>query len=591
MGELDRLQEARIPEAEVNKRLSGNELSFTSSQDHLGFSANQVGVNRPVEDRWSAYQFSPNERSLPSRLAQNEGNSTEADGAHYHGGGTVFSVVDGHGGHACAHAINLLLSDYVVSGLIPPHECEQALTRLRTVEESHAPVNVFEFSEVLWSRPEATLTTASEYIGFPHKSAVESDNSSKSPQRWAPWGPWGPLASSVRNVHFGHLRKVLEEILSFSYDGNESCFEDNSLGDICDPDGFLVASHRSIQEAVVANNPNHLLSQPSLPRVLGVTPHRNQSTSAQSLNSAMFTADVAQLHDRVAWLSRTLRDGLRRLDLDMSLSAQPSRRGPTLDKALLRIVFSGCVATTAFIPCSGKELYVAQVGDCGAVLGSFVPSPASAAATPQPPPSTYSPLDWKAELLVEPHNAENEADVQRLKSSHPIHESDFVIRDDRLLGELMPFRAFGDIRFKWPQEELKHVARLLDLPPNYPIMPSFYSTPPYLYSTPQVVWRPLIQHRDHFLILATDGLWDMLSAKEAVNVVAQHWYDYGCNPSLCGPGDTAATRLIRTALGGDTMDPQRISAHFSMPATVARYYRDDISVIVVYLPTSFPSRT
>ncbi|KAF6775545.1 hypothetical protein AHF37_05280 [Paragonimus kellicotti] len=305
----------------------------------------------------------------------------------------------------------------------------------------------------------------------------------------------------------------------------------------------------------------------------------------------MFTADIAQLHDRVAWLSRALRDSLRRLDLDMSLSAQPSRRGPTLDKALLRIVFSGCVVTTAFIPYSGKELYVAQVGDCGAVLGSFIPPPGSTAATPQLPPSTFSPLDWKAELLVEPHNAENEADVQRLKSNHPIHESDFVIRDDRLLGELMPLRAFGDIRFKWPAEELKHVARLLDLPPNYPIMPSFYSTPPYLYSTPQVVWRPLIQHRDHFLILATDGLWDMLSAKEAVNVVAQHWYDYNCNPSLCGPGDTAATRLIRTALGGDTMDPQRISAHFSMPATVARYYRDDISVIVVYLPTSFPSRT
>uniref|UniRef100_A0A183ARX0 PPM-type phosphatase domain-containing protein n=1 Tax=Echinostoma caproni TaxID=27848 RepID=A0A183ARX0_9TREM len=158
---------------------------------------------------------------------------------------------------------------------------------------------------------------------------------------------------------------------------------------------------------------------------------------------------------------------------------------------------------------------------------------------------------------------------------------------------LMPLRAFGDIRFKWPSEELKHVARLLDLPPNYPIMPAFYATPPYLCSTPQVVWRPLIKNRDHFLVLGTDGLWDMLSPKEVVNVVAQHWFDYNGDPSVCGPGDTAASRLIRTALGGDEMDPERISAHISMPATVARYYRDDITVVVVYLPTaahSEPSR-
>lgn len=91
----------------------------------------------------------------------------------------------------------------------------------------------------------------------------------------------------------------------------------------------------------------------------------------------------------------------------------------------------------------------------------------------------------------------------------------------------MPLRAFGDIRFKWPLSVLKRVAGLLDLPPNYPIATSFYDTPPYLIATPQVVWRPLIPARDCFLVLATDGLWDMLSAKEAIQVVARHWFDYG----------------------------------------------------------------
>ncbi|CAH8431374.1 unnamed protein product [Dicrocoelium dendriticum] len=203
-------------------------------------------------------------------------------------------------------------------------------------------------------------------------------------------------------------------------------------------------------------------------------------------------------------------------------------------------------------------------------------------------PTEFSLSDWKAELLVAPHTSDNTMDVHRIKSSHPTHEADFIIRDDRLLGELMPLRAFGDIRFKWSLDDLKRVARMLDLPPSYSIMPSFYTTPPYLDSTPQVVWRPLFPQREHFLILATDGLWDMISPDEAVHVVAKHWFDYNCDPSHCGPGDTAATRLIRTALGGGSMDPQRISAHFSLPATIARYYRDDITVIVVYLPTAFP---
>ncbi|VDP64610.1 unnamed protein product [Schistosoma mattheei] len=150
----------------------------------------------------------------------------------------------------------------------------------------------------------------------------------------------------------------------------------------------------------------------------------------------------------------------------------------------------------------------------------------------------------------------------------------------------MPLRAFGDIRFKWSTDDLKNIARLLDLPPNYPISPRFYASPPYLVATPQVLWKPLSPLCDHFLILGTDGLWDMISPAEAVHVVARHWYDYKGNPS-CGSGDTAASRLIRTALGGTEMNSEQIALHFSMPASLARYYRDDITVIVVYLPTAF----
>ncbi|CAL8090483.1 unnamed protein product [Calicophoron daubneyi] len=563
-GEFESNREPKVPENEVNKRLTGQEVAYAGSKDHIIFSANQVGVNRPVEDRWIAYQFG----LLASTVLTSPriSNSLRKD---Y--GGTVFSVIDGHGGHACAHAVNLLHSDYLVAGLLPPECCEQALAELRTIEETHAPYSACELSEVLWSRPETSMTRESEYIGYPRKSIKKTN---RPPYRWAPWGPWGPLASSVRDVHIKHLRKFLEESLSCSLERDENGFNDNEAGDICDQEGFVVAPVSALHEAVRRVDPanSKRLAQ-------------SEDLSFSNLSPSSKEKFV-RLHDRAACLSKTLRNSLERMDIDLSIAAQPSNRGPTLDRALLRIVFSGCVGTTAFVPSSSKELYVCQVGDCGAVLGKFEPENHQL-TTGCLDPGTYSPADWKAELLVSPHNAENSLEVQRLKSCHPTTEAPFILVDDRLLGELMPLRAFGDIRFKWPLDELKYVARLLDLPPNYPITSSFYETPPYLIATPQVAWRPLLERRDHFLILATDGLWDMITPQEAVEVVARHWFDYHRDPSVCGPGDTAASRLIRTALGGETMDPERISSHFSLPATVARYYRDDITVIVAYLPTAF----
>ncbi|VDP00856.1 unnamed protein product [Schistosoma curassoni] len=47
----------------------------------------------------------------------------------------------------------------------------------------------------------------------------------------------------------------------------------------------------------------------------------------------------------------------------------------------------------------------------------------------------YTREHWEAKLLIPPHISENEADVRRIKSSHPVHEAEFIIRDDRLLGK------------------------------------------------------------------------------------------------------------------------------------------------------------
>ncbi|KAK4476220.1 hypothetical protein MN116_001429 [Schistosoma mekongi] len=576
---LENTIETKVSEADVSKRISGQELTYKGKNERVIFSANQVSVNRPVEDRWMASHFGDGDLHSPTLNDYKQSNNEESV---Y--GGTLFTVVDGHGGHACAHAVNLLHNDYIISGLLPPKVSELALQNLRQIQELHTPRSICELAVTMWMTSGAVVTGESERIEFDLKADrnsrfSNSNLNSLDNQRsvsWGPWGPWGPLSSSVRDAHVGHISRFLEELLS-TCDEREFFYSDNSEGDLIDPEGFITAPLNAIKETVMK------YSQPS----------SWFRRSEDPTLSSDFDQSVDDLRNYVADTAWALRNGLRRMDLDMSLAASPTFHGPVLDKALLRIVFAGCVATSIYIPRHRKELFAAQVGDCGAVIGSYSPSSevdvktSSSSDIFTQTSGHYTKEHWEAKLLIPPHTAENEADVQRVKSSHPLHEAEFVIRDGRLLGELMPLRAFGDIRFKWSTDDLKNIARLLDLPPNYPISPRFYDSPPYLVATPQVLWKPLATLCDHFLILGTDGLWDVISPTDAVHVVAQHWYDYKGDPSYCGPGDTAASRLIRTALGGTEMNSEKIALHFSIPASVARYYRDDITVIVVYLPTAF----
>jgi pyruvate dehydrogenase phosphatase len=121
--------------------------------------------------------------------------------------------------------------------------------------------------------------------------------------------------------------------------------------------------------------------------------------------------------------------------------------------------------------------------------------------------------------LSHDHNVRNQSDVKRVLSEHPPNESHSVIRSDRLLGLLMPFRAFGDIRFKWPANYLREY-----LQPYYKkgdAIPQFYITPPYLTVKPEITKYKLTK-KDKFLLLATDGVWDLLSPEKVVELIFNH---------------------------------------------------------------------
>lgn len=182
----------------------------------------------------------------------------------------------------------------------------------------------------------------------------------------------------------------------------------------------------------------------------------------------------------------------------------------------------------------------------------------------------------------------NPSEVQRVLSEHPVEEASTCLKRERLLGCLAPLRAFGDAKFKWSKEKQEKVF-------NEKGIKSFseakeFLTPPYLTAEPEVTSYQL-QRTDKFLILATDGLWDMLSNEEAVEFVKdnlqKHNPDYNITDQEPNPAydlKNSASRLIKEALGGE--DHVAVSTSLSLPYPDVRNYRDDITVTVVHFDWS-----
>jgi len=214
---------------------------------------------------------------------------------------------------------------------------------------------------------------------------------------------------------------------------------------------------------------------------------------------------------------------------------------------------SGAVAVSAYI--KGKQLYVANTGDCRAVVGSKTESGS-----------------WVPYALSEDHNEDNIEEVKRLTRQHPGENA--VIFRGRLLGQLQPLRAFGDIAYKWSVELHRKV---LDVLYGKPLVPEvIYLTPPYLTAQPDVTNMELT-NSDGFLILATDGLWDTVSNEMAVRIVSEYLEGLQEGKSF---SENAATKLIRFALGGGS--DFRLSEIMSIPENQKRNFHDDITVTVVF---------
>ncbi|KAL7675853.1 hypothetical protein ACOME3_002117 [Neoechinorhynchus agilis] len=160
---------------------------------------------------------------------------------------------------------------------------------------------------------------------------------------------------------------------------------------------------------------------------------------------------------------------------------------------------SGSCAITVYLNDDHDELIVAGLGDCVAIIGSTDPD------------------DKKrvhARLAIEPHTAMNLTERDRVFSEHPEIERCNVVYQQRLLGYLVPFRAFGDIRLKANLDEMH---KLYQPVLGDKFMLANYETPPYLTAIPETRTIKLTQN-DSFLILCSDGLTDSLLVDDIVNL-------------------------------------------------------------------------
>lgn len=282
------------------------------------------------------------------------------------------------------------------------------------------------------------------------------------------------------------------------------------------------------------------------------------------------------------------------VDLDNTIikTAQDTAQNSTdtLAEKVTKLIpaFAGSCALVSIYDPGTSTLHVACTGDSRAVLAQ-----------------KQTDGKWTATPLSKDQTGRNLEEITRLYHDHPGENN--IVKDGRVLG-MMVSRAFGDSRWKWPLDFQQDMKRRFHGPavltPRYDVR-----TPPYLTAEPVVTSTKIDPGKPSLLIMASDGLWDMLSSQQAVDLV-------GCwlgaevrnsnsntkGQSTDGPFDfgklekgtewkfkkdrttvqdeNAAVHLVRNSLGGN--HHELVAGRLAFDAPFSRGVRDDITVQVAF---------
>lgn len=278
-----------------------------------------------------------------------------------------------------------------------------------------------------------------------------------------------------------------------------------------------------------------------------------------------------------------LDDSIIKTALDTSQSNEPLQ-----DKVKkLAPAYAGSCALLSVYDSVTSTLHMACTGDSRAVLGQKQPDG-----------------KWEAIPLSVDQTGSNKEEVARLNKEHPGEED--IVKNGRVLGMAVS-RAFGNGRWKWPlelQQDLKQRFRgPAPLTPKYDVR-----TPPYLTAEPVVTTTKIDPSKPSFLIMATDGMWDMLSNQQAVDLVGK-WlesqaaekrnskpeptyepFDFGqfskgvnwkfVEGRTVIQDDNVAVHLVRNSVGGN--HHELIAGRLAFSSPFSRHLWDDVTVQVVF---------
>ena len=264
---------------------------------------------------------------------------------------------------------------------------------------------------------------------------------------------------------------------------------------------------------------------------------------------------------------------------------------------------SGSCALLSLYSSKDNTLKVAVTGDSRALVGGIDEN-----------------NQWFVQALSIDQTGDNMDEVTRIQKEHPGEPN--AVRRGRVLGCLQPSRAFGDYRYK-----LKDVdgQKLSDLPDYVKVYfrsePRDLLTPPYVTAKPEITTTE-IKSNIKFMVMGSDGLFELLTNEEIVGLVAK-WqeqympqninrqisstlpqvkditedkssqrpafrYKKGENSNTASfllEDSNVATHLIRNALSAGGQK-QYVSTLASIPSPMSRKYRDDLTVTVAFFGES-----
>ncbi|KYK54453.1 pyruvate dehydrogenase [Drechmeria coniospora] len=260
-------------------------------------------------------------------------------------------------------------------------------------------------------------------------------------------------------------------------------------------------------------------------------------------------------------------------------------------RALAPAIAGSCALLSIYDPIS-STLRTAVTGDSRAVLGSWSSESAR----------------FSAHALSEDQTGFNKDECDRLEAEHPGETADMIDpKTGRLMGIAIT-RAFGDHRWKWPNDVVSAAQlRFFAYGPR-----AKSKSPPYMTARPEVTTRKVAA--DDFVILASDGLWDVISNDDAVACI-QRWLaakkagraetvtpapskfavgedgyaSWKATPEMFAIEDldSAAVCLVKNALGGRRR--AMFCGAMTAYAPVSRYVRDDMTVQVIFFRDPYKS--